>query len=84
MDINIEDQILIYLAIILIFAIIKICYAYLKELKPFGSKCIAVTAGSLRFQIFGDSTSFKADPITTISGIASILKKTLKLTSWYC
>jgi len=31
---------LCFLAIILIFVIIKICYAYLKELKPFGSKCI--------------------------------------------
>ena len=29
-----------FLAIICNFVIIKICYAYLKELKPFGNKCI--------------------------------------------
>jgi len=29
-----------HLATILIFVIIKICYAYLKELKPFDSICI--------------------------------------------
>jgi hypothetical protein len=34
--------------------------------------------------MFGDSTGFAKDMETTISGIASILRKILKLISWYC
>jgi hypothetical protein len=32
----------------------------------------------------GNSAGFAKDMETTISGIASILRKTLKLASWYC
>ena len=38
----------------------------------------------VQLRLVGDSSGFVKKIVTTISGIASILKKSLKLTSWYC
>jgi hypothetical protein len=40
--------------------------------------------GFRKYGLVGDSAGFAKDMETTISGIASILRKPLKLTGWFC
>ena len=50
----------------------------------FKFKILSKNVIEVRYRFVRDSTCFAKDMETTISGIASILRKNLKLTSWYC
>ena len=59
----------------------EVRFTYLKNLE--GCAPLKIDEISVSYSSVGDSAGFASDTEPTISGIASILRKTLKLTSWY-